>query len=248
MNTVRVTQWLSIMTLLFVSEVTLSNEKWPDINFPPKARVELIAEESWVAGYLPMRIFEVTGDSRERGIFDWLAADWLRDGQHCLLDAKPLKTLDEVPATPIKKTKILSCIIDEHIVVGEFTSGLRESAIVSLSAPARAAQRPASATVRAIQSYIGGKVLSHDFSDFGLKQATTLAIEAKGRPDFVADGLSSALEKNNWQVERLRGLPGSAQVSRELVAVLRDERLLISVQPLNHGDSGVVVVIEKEDR
>src|SRR5690606_16687240 len=129
-----------------------------------------------------------------------------------------------------KTTSVLSCVIEDHIVVGQFSGGLQASAIISMSAPRRTAQNPVSPTVRALQSYTGGKILSHEDSDFGIRQATTLTIETRGQPDFVVTSLSAALLKNNWQVERLRGLPGTGHMGRELVAVLKNERLLVSVQ------------------
>ncbi|GAA3968871.1 hypothetical protein GCM10022278_28280 [Allohahella marinimesophila] len=238
-------RWLGLVIPLLLSDLAFAEEHWPELDFPPEAKVELIAEESWVAGFLPVRIFEVTAISREKDIFSWLAADWLRNGRHCLLNSEPLEALEDVPPGLKHKPKVLSCLLDEYVVVGEFSAGLRGAALISLSAPARAKKRPTSSTVLALQSYVGGRILSQEHNDFGPRQATTVALEAKGQPDFVVGSLAGALIKNNWRVERLRGLPGSGHMGRELVAVREDERLLVSVQALGTAYSGVVAVIEK---
>ncbi|WP_416397632.1 hypothetical protein [Allohahella sp. A8] len=234
------------MGWLIGSGSALADDMWPEIEFPPEAKVELIAEESWVTGMLPMRIYQVTGSRKDKRIFEWFAAEWLKTGSHCLSDSEPLKTLNALEADSAKKANVLSCVIDDHIVVGQFSSGLQESALISISAPARAVQRPASPTVKALQSYTGGKIMSYEYSNFGIKQATTLAIETRGQPDFVVESLSGALLRNDWRVERLGGLPGSGHMGRELVAVLRHERILVSVQAIDNTRSGVVVVIETE--
>lgn len=260
---------MSCVALMF-NVSPCSAATWPELDFPDDYTVTVVTDETWYAGALPLRIYELnassaTGFARSAGplsgslssesieLLRWFVDSWLHIGESCLLNGEPLakthvdKSLADLEAEAAHKKNQLSCIIDEHITVLQLVPDHIPRATVSLSAPSRVRVNvdPA-ALAGAIGSHLSGAtLLSADQASIGGREATTLAYTIAGDPVFVAGSLSASLQGSRWQIEQPGKSLLSLPESQLLVATRGDERMQIAIQPAAPG-SGIVVVIEKE--